>query len=80
MRVKVSQIRIFYLENPPSWCIGRLADEWSVAKCAAWKVAVMSIIDVSDSHAYKRKLKDVKQAATKKAFKQRRTVHGHTDV
>ena len=57
-----------------------LADEWGAAKGAAWKVAVMSLIDGSDSQVYKRKLKDVGQAAIKKARKRRKTVREHADV
>ena len=57
-----------------------LADEWSAAKCAAWKIAVMSLIDGSDSQVYKRKLKDVKKAAIKKALKRRKTVRKQADV
>ena len=52
-----------------------LADEWGAAKGAAWKVAVMSL-----SQVYKRKLKDVEQAAIKKARKRRKTVREHADV
>ena len=51
-----------------------LADEWSAAKHAAWKIAVMSLVDGSDSQVYKRKLKDVEKAAIKKALKRRKTV------
>ena len=57
-----------------------LANKWSVAKCAAWKIAAMSLVDGSDSQVYKQKLKDVEQAATKKALKQRKTVRKHADV
>ena len=57
-----------------------LADEWSAAKCAAWKIAVMSLIDGSDSQVYKRKLKDVEKAAIKKALKRRKTVREQADV
>ena len=35
-----------------------LADKWSAAKCAAWKIASMSLLDGSGSPAYKRKLND----------------------
>jgi len=55
-------------------------DEWSAAKCAAWKIAVMSLIDGSDSQVYKRKLKDVEKAAIKKALKRRKTVREQADV
>ena len=57
-----------------------LADEWSVAKCAAWKISVMSLVAGSDSQVYKRKLKDTEQTATKKALKLRKTVREHADV
>ena len=57
-----------------------LADEWSAAKCAAWKIAVMSLVDGSDSQVYKRKLKDVEKAAIKKALKRRKTVREQADV
>ena len=65
---------IFTKKNTP------LADEWSVAKCAAWKIAAMSLVDGSDSQVYKWKLKDVEQAATKEALKRRQTVREHADV
>ena len=57
-----------------------LANKWSVAKCAAWKIAVMSLVDGSDSQVYKRKLKDVEKAAIKKALKRRKTVREQADV
>jgi len=57
-----------------------LADEWSAAKCAAWKIAVMSLVDGSDSQVYKRKLQDVGKAAIKKALKRRKTVREQADV
>ena len=57
-----------------------LANEWSAAKCAAWKIAVMSLIDGSNSQVYKQKLKDVKKAAIKKVLKQRKTVRKQADV
>ena len=57
-----------------------LADEWSAAKCAAWKIAAMSLVDGSDSQVYKRKLKDVEKAAIKKALKRRKTVREQADV
>ena len=60
--------------------IALLADEWSAAKCAAWKIAVMSLVDGSDSQVYKRKLKDVEKAAIKKALKRRKTVREQADV
>ena len=51
---------IFYKKTPTL-----LADEVSVAKCAAWKIAAMSLIDIdgSSSLLYKQKLKDAEQAA-----------------
>ena len=52
-----------------------LADGWIAAKCAAWKIAAMSLIDGSNSQVYKWKLKDVRKAAINKALKQRKTVH-----
>ena len=57
-----------------------LANKWSAAKCAAWKIAAMSLVDGSDSQVYKWKLKDVEQAATKEALKRRQTVREHADV
>ena len=74
MHAEVSRIRFFY-KNP-----ALLADEWSAAKCAAWKIAVMSLVDGSDSQVYKRKLKDVEKAAIKKALKRRKTVREQADV
>ena len=75
LHAEVSQIRFFLPKKTTL-----LADEWSAAKCAAWKIAVMSLVDGSDSQVYKRKLKDVEKAAIKKALKRRKTVREQADV
>ena len=74
LHAEVSQNSIFLQKNT------LLADEWSAAKCAAWTIAVMSLVDGSDSQVYKRKLKDVEKAAIKKALKRRKTVREQADV
>ena len=71
---KCLKIRFFYKKAT------LLADEWNAAKFAAWKIAVMSLVDGSDSQVYKRKLKDVEKAAIKKALKRRKTVREQADV
>ena len=68
LHADVSRIRFFTKKNT------LLADKWSVAKCAAWKITAMLLIDGSDSQVYKQKLKDAEQAATKKALKQRQAL------
>ena len=75
LHAEVSQNSIFLQKKATL-----LADEWSAAKCAAWKIAVMSLVDGSDSQVYKRKLKDVEKAAIKKALKRRKTVREQADV
>ena len=72
---KCLKIRFFYKKKATL-----LADEWSAAKYAARKIAVMSLVDGSDSQVYKRKLKDVEKAAIKKALKRRKTVCEQADV
>ena len=57
-----------------------LVDKWSAAKCAAGKIAVMSLFDGSDSQVYKRNLTDVGKAAIKKALKRRKTLRKQADV
>ena len=75
MHAEVSRIRFFVQKKTTL-----LADEWSAAKCAAWKIAVMSLIDGSDSQVYKWKLKDAAKSAIKKALKRRKTVREQADV
>jgi hypothetical protein len=59
-----------------------LLDEWSAAKCAAWRNGSMSStpMDGFDSTSLKRKYDEVERAATKKALKRRLTVRQHADV
>lgn len=75
LHAELSRIRFLFTKKTTL-----LADEWSAAKCAAWKIAVMSLVDGSDSQVYKRKLKDVEKAAIKKALKRRKTVREQADV
>ena len=56
-----------------------LANEWSAAKCAAWKIAVMSLVDGSNSQVYKQKL-GMRSRLPSRRRSWRKTVREHADV